>query len=196
MNLLSTYERIGVTGFLEEEEAEKLAELATNRDVLEIGSFKGLSAFCMAIVAKSVYCVDTFKANTGGQVQQDGFTTHGDFLAAVKRFRNVECFVGTSEMAAKALPDDLTFGMVFLDASHTYEDVKADIQRWWPRLRPGGLMVFHDYGHWDFPGVKQAVDEIFGPQKDVIHTLIWLTKPWKPRRDDPTAEALPFNDKD
>lgn len=178
MNLLETCTKIGVEGFMHPHELEKLAELAVNRDVLEVGSFKGLSAFCMAIGAKSVYCVDSFRANSAGQQQMEEFTTYGDFLAAVKRFNNVEHFVGTSETAAKTMPAG-TFGMIFLDAMHTYEDVKADICRWWPRLRPGGLMVFHDYAHKDFPGVKQAVDEIFGPQEDTIGTLMWIRKPWK-----------------
>jgi SAM-dependent methyltransferase len=179
MNLLETATKIGVDGFLHPSEFEKLVELATNRDVLEIGSFKGLSAWGMAIVAKSVYCVDTFKANSAGQQQMEEFTTYADFLAAVKRFSNVEHCVCSSETAAKSIPADRTFGMIFLDAMHTYEDVKADIMRWWPRLRPGGLMVFHDYAHKDFPGVKLAVDEIFGPQEDTIGTLMWIRKPWK-----------------
>jgi predicted O-methyltransferase YrrM len=197
MNLLETATKIGVDGFLHPAEAEKLAELAVNRDVLEVGSFKGLSAFCMAIGAKSVYCVDTFRAATDGQRQTEEFTTYPDFLAAVKRFTNVEHCVGTSETAAKSMPPDKTFGMIFLDAMHTKEDVKADIMRWWPRLRPGGLMVFHDYAHKDFPGVKQAVDEIFGPQEDTIVTLMWIRKPWKAWRceqaDLPhhTAEPVP-----
>lgn len=175
MNLLETATALGVSGFLHPVELEKLAELAINREVLEIGSFMGLSAWGMAITAKSLLCVDTFRANSAGQQQMPYFTTYEAFQKATVRYRNVTAFLGTSEEAARAIHD--RFGMIFLDAMHTYEDVRDDIQRWWPRLNPGGWMVFHDYGHADFPGVKRAVDEIFGPQTNVLVTLMWMAKP-------------------
>lgn len=175
MNLLETATALGVSGFLHPAELEKLAELAINRDVLEIGSFMGLSAWGMAITAKSLHCVDTFKANSAGQTQMPHLTTREAFLKAVSRFSNVTSFTGTSEEAARVVYD--RFDMIFLDAMHTYEDVRDDIQRWWLRLKPGGWMVFHDYGHANFPGVKKAVDEIFGPQENVLVTLMWMAKP-------------------
>lgn len=174
MMLLAACDSIGVKGFMHPDELEQLAFLATNRDVLEVGSFMGLSAFCMAIVAKSVTCVDTFKANSAGQQQMPDLTTYDTFISAVRRFRNVTHFVGTSEQAAAVIPSD--YDMVFLDAMHTYEDVKADLERWWPRIRPGGILVCHDYGHDHFPGVKQAVDERFGPQTNTVGTLMWMPK--------------------
>lgn len=174
MMLLAACESIGVKGFMHPDELEQLAFLATNRDVLEVGSFMGLSAFCMAIVAKSVQCVDTFKANSAGQQQMSELTTYNAFVSAISRFNNVRHIVATSEQAALVIPSD--YDMVFLDAMHTYENVKADLERWWPRIRPGGLLVCHDYGHDHFPGVKQAVDERFGPQTNTVGTLMWMSK--------------------
>lgn len=176
MNILETAKALGIEGFMESWEIEKLSELAINQDVLEIGSYKGLSAFAMAITAKSLWCVDTFKANSAGQQQMEDHTTLAFFLHAIGRFRNVSYVISDSAEAAKVevLPRD--FDMIFLDAMHTYEDVKADIERWYPRVRPGGLMVFHDYLHQDFPGVQQAVDERFGPQAHVVGTLMWMRK--------------------
>lgn len=176
MNLLETATKIGVEGFLHPDEFEKLVELAVNREVLEIGSFKGLSAWGMAIVAKSVCCVDTFKANSAGQQQMKELTTYQDFTNATWRFTNVARFVGTSEEAWPFVPGD--FDMIFLDAMHTRIDVQEDIRRWWPRLRIGGVFVMHDYRHSDFPGVEQAADEAFGPAPDgtTIGTLRWIHK--------------------
>ena len=45
---------------------------------------------------------------------------------------------------------------IYIDALHTYEGVKNDIQNYKGLLIPGGFLAGHDYG-WD--GVKQAVDE-------------------------------------
>lgn len=177
MNLLATANKIGIEGFMESWELERLAELAINQDVLEIGSFRGLSTWAMLVGAKSLWSVDTHKANSAGQQQMEDHTTLAFFQHAISRFKNVNYVIADSEIAAQmdALPRD--FDMIFLDAMHTYEDVKADIERWYPRVRSGGLMVFHDYAHPHFPGVKQAVDERFGPQSDVVGTLMWMRKP-------------------
>ena len=40
-----------------------------------------------------------------------------------------------------------TFDLVFIDGDHTYEATKQDIAIWWPRVRSGGLLCGHDFGH-------------------------------------------------
>ena len=66
--------------------------------------------------------------------------------------------------AAKAFADgELDF--VFIDADHSYKNVKADIEAWGPKVKPGGLLCGHDYANPNDPNgmdVKRAVDEI-GP---------------------------------
>lgn len=63
--------------------------------------------------------------------------------------------------AAMVLAGSLDF--VFVDADHTYNGCKRDIDAWVSRLKPGGLLCGHDYDRPDLPnvkwGVKQAVDE-------------------------------------
>ena len=51
------------------------------------------------------------------------------------------------------------FDFVFIDASHDYDSVKADILAWLPKIKKGGWMICHDYML--FEGVTRAVDEIF-----------------------------------
>ena len=60
--------------------------------------------------------------------------------------------------------DDVDF--VFIDAEHTYEAVKADIEAWWPLVRVGGFLTGHDFSA-RFRGVKRAVIERFG--KALLH---------------------------
>jgi len=57
--------------------------------------------------------------------------------------------------------DDCSLDMVYIDAGHLYLQVKADIQAWRKKVRPGGVLCGHDYGHGQNQGVKKAVDEIF-----------------------------------
>ena len=63
----------------------------------------------------------------------------------------------TSDEAAAVIPGPLAF--VHIDANHTYEFVKRDIANWMPKLMPGGIVAFHDYGAKRHFGVKQAIDE-------------------------------------
>lgn len=177
MNILEQAAAEGVTGFLHPDELTKLMELAEGREVCEIGSYKGLSAWGMAQTAVNVVCVDTFKATDNGQEQREEFTTLDAFKKATARFSTVEIYPMTSEAADLALKRR-TFDMVFLDAMHDYENVKADILRWYPRVRVGGVLALHDYGHWNYPGVMEAVHETIGKihWRNRIHSLGWKWK--------------------
>lgn len=107
---------------------------------------------------------------------------------------NIACSPGPSVVwrmtsataAAKAEDDSLDF--VFIDADHTYEGTRQDIQLWLPKCR--GLIMGHDYdgkgdraGVW---GVKQAVDQAFGVENVYRRRgHIWaylLPRRWRPRR--------------
>jgi hypothetical protein len=70
--------------------------------------------------------------------------------------------------AGKFADESLDF--IYLDADHSYEAVKADLEAWYPKLRPGGLFAGDDYGAMPLHvvnfgagdltfGVKKAVDE-------------------------------------
>jgi len=120
-------------------------------------------------------CVDTFKAASDGQRQTGTLTTLEDFRKSVRRYNNLVWHEETSEAAGERYRGS-TFDMVFIDAMHTYPEVKADIERWLPKVRAGGVFVMHDYGHGDFPDVKVAADEVFGPAPEgsTLVTLRWI----------------------
>lgn len=67
---------------------------------------------------------------------------------------------GGSLQAVKWIADN-HLDFCFIDASHAYEDVKADIIAWLPKIKKSGWMIFHDYDNPSFPGVRQAVEEVF-----------------------------------
>jgi predicted O-methyltransferase YrrM len=168
----------GVTGFLHPCEAEKLPEFAAGKVCLEIGAFTGYSTWLMAQTAASVFSVDTFKANSAGTIQQDDLTTLTDFLRTIDGLGNVDYFIGTSAEYAAKIDKRSKFDFIFIDADHSYAAVKADIELWWPRLKKGGRMAFHDCfeNHGYFPGVYQAVYERFGEPEGCEITLAWVTK--------------------
>jgi predicted O-methyltransferase YrrM len=50
--------------------------------------------------------------------------------------------------------------LLFVDSTHEHESTLAEFRAWRPRLAPGAVVAFHDYGHADFPGVARAVQEL------------------------------------
>lgn len=59
--------------------------------------------------------------------------------------------------AAKLVADG-SLDFVFIDADHSYEGCKRDIEAWFPKVRSGGMVAGHDYSL-DWPMVMKAVDE-------------------------------------
>jgi predicted O-methyltransferase YrrM len=49
---------------------------------------------------------------------------------------------------------------VFIDSSHELEETVATFEAWRPKLRSLGIVVFHDYGNPQYPGVEQAVTQL------------------------------------
>ncbi len=70
----------------------------------------------------------------------------------------------TSEEAAKCWYHEGFYhgaaDFIYLDANHSTPAVRADLEAWWPKLKPGGIISGHDYmpGNNAGYGVKQAVD--------------------------------------
>jgi predicted O-methyltransferase YrrM len=50
--------------------------------------------------------------------------------------------------------------LLYIDSSHDREQTIAEVQAWRPVLSPGAAIVFDDYTHADYPGVREAVAEL------------------------------------
>jgi hypothetical protein len=78
-------------------------------------------------------------------------------------FHNVKIIKGYSDQCVNFFEDNF-FDFIYIDANHSYEAMKNDINKWFPKIKKGGLFAGHDY--LDAPnhefgvfGVKSAVDE-------------------------------------
>lgn len=65
-----------------------------------------------------------------------------------------------SHQAAQEFPDGY-FDWIYLDADHSYDSVKRDLEAFWPKIKEDGLLLGHDYmWHAMIPfGVVTAVNE-------------------------------------
>jgi dTDP-4-dehydrorhamnose reductase len=135
---------------------------------VEIGSWKGKSSAYMAIeIANSdkdidFCCVDTWQ---GGEEHQNFdclSSLYETFINNMKPVENYYRYLKMTSLEAVEQFEDNSLDFVFIDASHEYEDVKADILAWIRKVKPGGILAGHDYyvnTTIRLCGVNEAVDE-------------------------------------
>lgn len=162
-----------IKGYFEASEAlamqELVAGLPQGARVAELGTFQGRSAVAIACALPPggvLFCVDHF-VNTvlaPGQAKpplEEVIRENLDCLAAnLDAFgvRNrVTVLRGRTRDAAERFAAE-SLDLVFVDAGHQYEDVKADLADWYPKVRPGGWLVCDDCTP-EWPGVVQAIQE-------------------------------------
>jgi len=60
-------------------------------------------------------------------------------------------YVGPSDHPEilKAVRKHAPYDFIFVDAGHKYHEVEADYRNYWPMLRDGGLLAFHDIAYPD-----------------------------------------------
>lgn len=129
--------------------------------IAEVGSYVGASACCFgaAILAAGtgkVICIDTWHndAMTEGQRNtwqafQDNTRHYQDFIIPIRGF-SMEVVQAVREVAPR-------LNILFIDGDHSYAGVKADWETYKGFLKPGSIVIFHDYGWAE--GVKRVVHE-------------------------------------
>jgi len=147
--------------------------------VIEVGTWKGQSAVNMGKAIKeqglntTLYCVDTwlgaieFWDNLADSSERDLMLKNGypqvyyQFLSNIvhNNLQDVIIpFPNTSLTCAKYfISKNIKADLIYIDASHEYEDVLKDIKVYWEILNDGGIMFGDDYSAWS--GVKEAVNK-------------------------------------
>jgi predicted O-methyltransferase YrrM len=92
-----------------------------------------------------------------GDVSLGGDRTLADATEAVKEFPGKTFFLRLHSANAVSLIPEVDF--VWIDGDHRYEWVRSDLENYWPRVRPGGVICGHDYFDGGEVRVKKAVDE-------------------------------------
>jgi predicted O-methyltransferase YrrM len=63
--------------------------------------------------------------------------------------------------------------LLFIDSEHEREPVLAAFAAWRDALAPGAVVVFHDYAHPSYPGVREAVEQLQLDGEDVGGVFVW-----------------------
>lgn len=161
-----------IHGATPDEIAFTLADFAkrvpADQEIVELGVFQARTAVIMAWGASlgngaHVTAIDPW--DLAGNVYDPPFTearTRGMAEYNVQRIGyqdRVDLHQAFSHVIADRWGSPQV-GLLFVDGDHTKEGARADIEAWAPHLAPGAVIAVDDYGHPDWPGVAQAVDEL------------------------------------
>ena len=142
-------------------------------DILEVGVWRGGTGALLAARASglglesTVYLCDTWtgvvKTGAVDTYYRDG--KHGDTSREIVEQLITEMELHNVELLEGIFPEDTgdriadhEFRLCHCDVD-VYQSAK-DVLEWvWPRLSPGGVVVFDDYGFPACPGVTKLVDE-------------------------------------
>lgn len=122
---------------------------------------------------KKLYLVDTWRHLEGiVDINNPDHNGHLDNMA--KTFMAMYQHEGRAVMIREYSADaanlfrDQSLDFVYIDATHDFVNVTADLKAWTPKVRPGGIIAGHDYvdapydiSHCSVFEVKSAVDKFF-----------------------------------
>lgn len=158
---------------------------------VEVGTYLGRSLCSLAEVVErsgksiTVIGVDTCRGSGpeswrgkdyhAGAVEQGGGT-----LAGALHKNVLDCgfgdkillIIATSVIASK-LFSDASLEWVHLDARHDYASVKADIEAWLAKIKPGGWLSGDDYNEHKWPELVKAVGDVLPGAE------LWSDQQWR-----------------
>jgi hypothetical protein len=79
----------------------------------------------------------------------------------------------SDSIAAARLFSEASLDWVHLDARHDYASVKADVEAWLPKIKPGGWLSGDDYDEQKWPDVVKAVGEL------LPRAGLWSKQQWR-----------------
>lgn len=181
-----------------EHDENKLRELVNlcDGDILELGCWTGHSTSILGEKIKNtnnrLLVVDNFIGNEGTplvEFAKDNSVYHLFIqnMREIGLYKNIQMFYMDTNKAHDFI-ESHSVSLLFIDAGHTYEDVKNDLINYIPKVKSGGIICGHDYESNTYDekyinedyvdgkhhGVIKAVNEIMG---DVEHEgRMWWVK--------------------
>ena len=170
---------------------EAVKNFPAGSQFVEVGTYLGRSICSLGEVVKqsgkkiSVIGIDHCQGS--GPEGRRGKDYHGDavkngggsFAAALHR-NVLDCGLGdtirlivSDSVSASQLFAGASIDWVHLDARHDYASVKADIEAWLPKVKPGGWLSGDDYDKQKWPEVVKAVNDVLPGAKE------WTNQQWR-----------------
>jgi predicted O-methyltransferase YrrM len=155
-----------------------LVQAQQPKEILEIGTFNGLSTATMALNSQARISTIDIEASYIGKLKlpivrkarsyddvryiaKEAIGQHYKKRPFADRITQLLC---DSALLQKCLKRKFDF--IFIDGSHSYEYTRSDTKYALAHVRRGGTILWHDYGKKSWPGVTKVVDDLYtGGQK-------------------------------
>lgn len=155
-----------IEGFLKSPHQEKwffkaARNAPSDATIVEIGSFKGRSTVSFGFGCKGtrrhIYAIDLFEGDGADYGSGDFLKIFNDNIEKCGLAEYVTAVQKHSLEVAREWNKPID--ILFIDGSHEYDDVKADFNAFYPHVKKGGIIAFHDIkGKWD--GVIRYWEEV------------------------------------
>jgi precorrin-6B methylase 2 len=159
-----------IEGWMTPDELQWLEQTAGRMEsIAEIGCWKGRSTSALLRGSSGpVYAIDHWKGSPGDQDanESEAAAAYLVFLANIGSHPRLQIVATPSVEALLVVPQ---VDMVFIDGSHRYEDVLADIRAW--RGKAKKLLAGHDIG---LDSVLTAVYREFGRPQRAAESIWYL----------------------
>ena len=142
--------------------------------LVELGAYNGLSffAFCQSMLENNVdgvaYAIDCWEGDKHTDSYDDSIYK-GVQEHARENYRGFTYLLKMFFSEALQHFQEDSIDLLHIDGLHTYDAVKEDFTTWYPKVKPGGLVLFHDvmakikdFGAWKyFEELEEEHDETF-----------------------------------
>jgi tetratricopeptide (TPR) repeat protein len=166
-----------------------LAASIQAREIVEIGRFKGFSTLALAASARLVHegwhepamaqqrpDVDYVTPKPKPRVLSIDPAPQFEALGLLKR-ADVLSYVDLRDVRSDAVTPDRPIDLLFIDGGHAPADIRSDLHRFVPWVRPGGYFILHDYFGWftsdgqnGSPIAQVIAEELTGCDRVLIDT--------------------------
>jgi predicted O-methyltransferase YrrM len=146
-------------------------------NMIEIGSYMGESTmlFGCSQLFNKIYAIDPYEGNESF----NNFSNNSwdyikeQFHINTRFFDNIELIEDYSQNCVDKFKDK-SIDFIYIDAEHTYESVKNDLELYLPKLKNTSVVAGHDYCNIKWPGVIKAVDEVLGKPTKIYQDTSWI----------------------
>lgn len=151
--------------------AQELEARGIEGAIVELGVYKGASARVLRELMpdRDLYLFDTFEGFAPNDLPDDSMV--GMFKGSLESVRalvgddKVHYCKGFFPETASMLPENTRIALLHLDMDLGVPTLAA-LERFWDRVVPGGMVVFHDYHDEVWPEIRAVVDEFLEDKQE------------------------------
>ena len=153
-----------------------LRKLPKNPTILEIGTFRGMTAILMAQQRKDarVYTIDSHI----GLLNYHQLTSSVELVNLnIIKYGVVDRVIHIPKSSQLYDPSDIApIDLLFIDGDHSFSGVSHDYSKFEPFVRQGGYIIFHD--HLSHKGVTEFCHRLISCRKVwTLYSLFIIRKP-------------------